>query len=508
MPRSPLARLAFSWPVLPAVLLLSLVLTACSPATSRGQMPAARAPGRTAAAAPRVALGAPVLARPDKYWKVTAWAPPAELAGFVSPSSTLPGGVLHLHLRGTHPRVHVLIFRNGWYDGAGAGLVRSLDLTVVPPGPPVLLDAARRTWTAVWPESTPLDTTGWQPGHYLVLASSAGRQTWVPFTVTSPTMTGRVVLLTENTTWQAYNAWGGASLYHGPDGARRTRAYAVSHDRPLDYGDGAGDFSGNELPLIELADRLGLPLAFATDTDLAGAPGLLDGARAVISLGHDEYWSTAMREQLLRARDRTGTNLAFFGANAVYRHIRLESLNGVPNRIEVNYKSASLDPVARTDPAEATSDWPAGPHPDDGKQLTGGAYQCNPVHTDLVLNDPSAWILSGLGLPASYRLSGMVGSEYDKVVAGGDAPPSLVSLARSPLRCGGRVDHADIAYYTVHSGAAGLDVGTSTWVCVLDNVCGGHPVTTEQERIVTAITTTVLRAFASGPAGRQHPAVA
>lgn len=486
-------------------LLLSVVLAACSASAKPAKVPAPAAALRPGGAAHPQSLSAAL--RPDRGWKVTSWAPPSELGGYVSPSSTRPGGLLHLHLRGTHPKVHVLVFRSGWYQGAGAALVRSLDVTVLPPGRPRLLDPVRRTWTADWPESTALDTTGWEPGHYLVLASAAGRQTWVPFTVTSPSMAGRVVLLTENTTWQAYNAWGGASLYHGPDGARRTRAYAVSHDRPLDYGFGAGDYSGNELPLIELADRLGLPLAFATDTDLATTPGLLDGARAVISLGHDEYWSTAMRQQLLRARDTTGTNLAFFGANAVYRHIRLESLHGVPNRIEVNYKSFSLDPLSRTDPAEATADWPSGPYPHDGKQLTGGAYQCNPVHTDLVLSDPTAWVLAGLDLPAGTRLPGIVGSEYDKVVPGGDAPVSLVSLARSPLRCGGRPDHADIAYYTVPSGAAGLDVGTSAWVCVLDDVCGGLPVTPQEQRIVTAITTTVLRAFAAGPAGRQHPAL-
>lgn len=490
---------------------LVLAVAGCSTSSSHpstGRAPAGVAHEPAGGAGQHASLGAPsAVLRPDRSWRVTSWAPPAELGGYVSPSSTLPGGPLHLHLRGTHPQVHVQVFRSGWYGGAGAALVETLDVTVRPPGRPVLLDAARRTWTAAWPESTTLDTRGWEPGHYLVLASAAGHQTWVPFTVTSPVATGRVVVVAENTTWQAYNAWGGASLYHGRDGARRTRAYAVSHDRPLDYGDGAGDYSGNELPLLELADRLGLPLAFATDTDLASRPGLLDGARAVLSLGHDEYWSSAMRAQLLHARDATGTNLAFFGANAVYRHIRLEPLDGVPDRIEVNYKSSSLDPVSRTDPAEATSDWPSGPHPDDGKQLTGGAYQCNPVHTDLVLSDPTAWFLAGLDLPAGTRLPGLVGSEYDKVVPGGDAPADLVSLARSPLRCDGRRDHADIAYYTVPSGAAGLDIGTSAWVCVLDDVCGGLPVTARERQIVTAITTNVLRAFAAGPAGRLHPAM-
>jgi hypothetical protein len=41
----------------------------------------------------------------------------------------------------------------------------------------------------------------------------------------------------------------------------------------------------------------------------------------VISLGHDEYWSPAMRHTVEGARD-AGTNLAFLGANAVYWRVR------------------------------------------------------------------------------------------------------------------------------------------------------------------------------------------
>ena len=70
-----------------------------------------------------------------------------------------------------------------------------------------------------------------------------------------------------------------------------------------------------------MAERTGVPLAYETDVDLDQHPGLLAGARAVISLGHDEYYSLAMRNALVQARD-AGTNLAFLGANAIYRHIR------------------------------------------------------------------------------------------------------------------------------------------------------------------------------------------
>lgn len=51
---------------------------------------------------------------------------------------------------------------------------------------------------------------------------------------------------------------------------------------------------------------------------------MLDGARAVISLGHDEYWTPQQRDAVTKARD-AGVNVAFLGANACYRRIRFGS---------------------------------------------------------------------------------------------------------------------------------------------------------------------------------------
>jgi hypothetical protein len=439
-------------------------------------------------------------------WFVRTWATPKELGGYVSPSSVEPGGVASLHVRSTHATVSAVAYRTGYYGGTGARQVWKQELTVQAPGPAQLLAPATRTWIAPWPESTRLDTKGWVPGHYLILLSAAGKQTWVPFTVKSPSVKGRVVIIAENATWQAYNAFGGASLYHGSDGRRKTRAYVVSFDRPLDYGFGSGDFFGNEMPMVRLAEQLRLPVAYLTDTDLEGAPGLLDGARAVLSLGHDEYWSNAMREQLRHARDRTGTNLAFFGANAIYRRIRLApSAAGVPNRLETGYKSGDLDPVSSSRPSDTTADWPKPPEARDGKELTGAAYRCNPVHGDLVLTNVRTWITSNLKLSNGYRLPGILGSEYDEIVPGGLTPKSILSIAASPLTCSGKFEHADFAYYTVPSGAGGIDVGTSAWVCILQNVCGGVTLTQEERKVVTAMTVRILTEFAKGPAGSAHP---
>jgi hypothetical protein len=439
----------------------------------------------------------------DTSWGVDTWAKPAVLAGYATPASALPGDSLVLHVRSVDPKVTIGVFRMGYYGGTGARKVFQTERVLRPPSRPVVVRASTRTVGANWSDGLALQTSGWTEGDYLARLSASGKQTWVPFTLRSKSFTGKLVLLSANTTWQAYNAWGGRSLYHGVDGATASRAYAVSFDRPYDYGNGAADFGGNERPLVQLAEQLGLPVAYAVSTDLQTSPGLLDGARGIISMGHDEYWSTAMRAQLMSARGG-GTNLAFLGANAIYRHIRLEDLPSGKNRLEIDYKTGRLDPITASNPSEATWDWPAGPGHKDGDDLTGGHYTCNPVHSDLVLRPNAPWPFNDLATPLT-RLPGLVGSEYDKLVADQTHPANTVSLARSPVNCRGTSDHSDVTYYTTPSGAAGLDVGTSTWICVLTNSCGAVKTSPEVRAVVLEVTSRVLRAFAAGPAGRAHP---
>ena len=106
-------------------------------------------------------------------------------------------------------------------------------------------------------------------------------------------------------TWQAYNTWGGYDLYKGPDGAYASRSLVVSLDRPYD-GNGADMFLTYERNVVKLAELMGLPLAYVTSMDIAADPHLLDGASALISLGHDEYWSPAERANCDRRPGRRG----------------------------------------------------------------------------------------------------------------------------------------------------------------------------------------------------------
>ena len=115
------------------------------------------------------------------------------------------------------------------------------------------------------------------------------------------------------TTWQAYNAYGGRSLYVGPGTVRvgetgaANRSRVVSFDRPYDQrGWGAPDFMGNEFPLVFLAERLGLDVTYITDIDLHHSPDALTRHRCLFSLGHDEYWSSTMRDGATAGPDPGG----------------------------------------------------------------------------------------------------------------------------------------------------------------------------------------------------------
>lgn len=445
-------------------------------------------------------------ARPGADWLVHRADRTGAVAGYASSDSVRPGESVELHLHSTRGPLRVEGFRIGWYGGTeGRRVFDRGGVRVAPTGPPVMVAAATRTVAAGWPVTLRVPTGGWLPGDYLFrLTDPTGVQSWVPETVRSSSAVGAVVLLNATTTWQAYNAWGGWSLYHGPRGGYATRAFAVSTQRPYDFGAGGGDFVGDERPLVALAEQLDLPLAYETSTSLDADPQLLDGARAVISLGHDEYWSTRMRNAVEGARSH-GTNVAFLGANAVYRHVRFVADPNRADRLEVDYKDGS-DPIRALDPSEVTTQWRSAHPARPESVLTGAYYQCNGVKGDLTAVDDTSWLTRGL-VAVGQRLPGMLGDEYDQVVRGVPEPGPLEVLFHSPLTCRGRRGAADAVYYSTPTGAGGFDAGTSSFVCALAAQCA-QPAgnTPANARLVHALLTRLLRAFAAGPAGRAHPA--
>jgi hypothetical protein len=428
------------------------------------------------------------------------------IEGFTVPDSVTTGQPARLFVSTRFARYQVVAFRMGWYHGARA---RSVWRSPWEQGHRQSAPTVTGAWhlpSARWKPSLTVPTRGWEPGDYLLrLDSNIGlHRRFVPLTVRALSASGAVVLVNADTTWQAYNAWGGYSLYHGPNGAYADRARAVSFDRPYDYGAGAADFLANELPAVTLAEKLRLHVDYVTDVDLHRDPQLLAGARAVISLGHDEYWSPAMRRAATSARNR-GTNLAFLGANAVYRKIRFHNGPNGLDRTEINYKDAT-DPIGRTHPDEVTTQWADPPSNDPQSSLTGTLYQCNPVHADMIITDAHNWLLRGI-VHNGEHLPGIIGAEYDRVDTSPPTPHPITTLAHSPVTCQGRPDFADAAYYTSRSGAGVFDAGTGSWLCPLKK--GGCPQNHNDPTVATAvsaITARLLTTFAAGPAGPARPA--
>ncbi|HMA46509.1 MAG TPA: N,N-dimethylformamidase beta subunit family domain-containing protein, partial [Frankiaceae bacterium] len=198
--------------------------------------------------------------------------------------------------------------------------------------------------------------------------------------------------------------------------------------------------------------------------------------------------------------------IAFLGANAVYRRIRLAATGVGPDRLEICYKIASEDPLYGVDDAQVTADWPSPPRAQPQSSLTGGMYRCNPVHDDLVVRNPAHWLLAGTGTRRGETFPGLVGSEYDRVDLAFPTPRDIEVLTHSPVVCGGRADHSDVSYYTAGSGAGVFDAGTSAWVCAVDDVCGPGTGGPRIRAFVTRVTTTLLSTFAAGPARDRHPA--
>jgi len=453
-----------------------------------------------------VVTGTPSYRRPpagnhvlgDPHWEIRQLGGPHDIEGYTGKASVLPGDPLTLFVSTTARSFRVSAFRMGWYQGTGACLMwHSGTIRGHQQGAPALTPGTS-TVTTGWGPSASLPTDDWPAGSYLLrLDAETGAQRYVPVTIRSASTAGRIVIRNCVPTWQAYNTWGGYDLYTGPGDSYATRSLAVSLDRPYDLN-GAAMFLTYERNVVKLAEHLGLAPAYVTSMDIAADPHLLDGASALISPGHDEYWSPPERAHVTAARD-AGVNLAFLGANAMFRRTRLD----MGSRLVICYKTSYLaDPMYGVDNALVTSDWRDAPDPEPESSVIGTLYEGYPAVAPYVVVSPSSWVFKGAG---GGSFPNLVGVEYDRVNPVYPVQRPIEVLSHSPLVCHGASSFADSAYYT-HAGGAGVfNAGTMRWV---EAIYGDKPhgIGERATTFVRQATTNVLRAFADGPAAAKHPA--
>jgi hypothetical protein len=259
-------------------------------------------------------------------WQI-AVAPDATrvLEGYASRPSYLPGEALRLAVSTTAPFYDVQIFRVSGRAPVAGPFVQVASIAGQPGRlqPPPMVDPVTKLVAARWRYDFVFAIpTSWRSGIYLVrLSSSQGVQSYVPFVLRSPSA-HRILVVSSAMNWEAYNRWGGSSVYTSQVGDPFPgvhRALGVSFDRPYASDGGAGQLFFLELPFVSWILRQHLDVAFTTDYDLSLHPDAQPLPRVVVFNGHDEYWGVRLYQWLDRHVNQLGdVGLAMLAADTGY----------------------------------------------------------------------------------------------------------------------------------------------------------------------------------------------
>jgi len=443
------------------------------------------------------------------------------IEGYATATSINRGGSVGLKVNTQNGATYrIEIYRTGYYGGNGARLfsvIRGLPGVLQPACPTD--SSTGMVDCSSWSLSTTLTTTAaWPTGIYILrlVREDNGSDNQILLVVRDDSASSDILYGTGVSTFQAYNNYGGKSLYDFNSSGNATvagsaRAVKVSYDRPYEQPrSGLRDwYTRTEFATVYWLEREGFDVSYIANTDLEGTVGL-SGHQAYISPAHDEYVSAGMRAALQAGRD-SGVGLFFSGGNELYWKIRFE--NG--GRTQVCYKSTQS---GGPDPSGIpTGTWrdPAGANnPENG--LTGVMYVGDADNTYFPLVVSAAegtdrvYRYTGLDTQApgtSTSLgSSLIGWEWDARVANGREPAGVKTLASSPVT--GELIQANGAYttpgstsvnavkYTAPSGALVFSTGTNHWNRGLAlNAAGvGEPNQTIQQ-----VTTNVLSDMGATP---------
>ena len=265
-----------------------------------------------------------------------------------------------------------------------------------------------------WPVSFSLNVpVNWPSGIYHANFTAGADQCSVAFVVrpANPGSTSGILLQTCATTEQAYNSWGGASLYPSPGSPNaEQRGRRVSFNRPYD----GGVYGREEQFLLWMANN-GMTAEVCSGVDLHTGAIPLGSYTLLLSVGHDEYWSDEMRtavEDFIQG----GGNVAFFSGNVCWWQVRFED----NNRTMVCYKSAVEDPLTGQDDAHVTVNWYDAPVVRPENSMTGVGFRNGAGHWTggnngaFTVAFEQHWVFDGTGLQNGAVFgNGVVGYEAD-----------------------------------------------------------------------------------------------
>jgi hypothetical protein len=441
---------------------------------------------------------------PPAEWDIAGIGDPG-IQGYATDISVNRGGTVIFKVATAATSYRFDIYRLGWYAGLGARKVASVipSATLPQQQPACLNDAATGlidcgNWAVSGAWTVPPTAVS---GIYIakLVRGDTGGASHIAFVVRNDVPDGStspaLLFQTSDTTWQAYNTYGGNSLYTGlPVG----RAFKVSYNRPFQTRsvDSGQDWLFNsEYPMLRWLEANGYELSYISGVDSERLPAQLLRHPVFLSVGHDEYWSGGQRANVEAARN-AGVHLAFFSGNEIFWKTRWENSidpTATPYRTLVSYKETHAN--ARIDPTGVwTGTWrdPRFSPPADGGRpenaLSGTIFMVNDGATTAI-QVPEAegklrlWRNTSLatqapGASASLPV-GTLGYEWDVDADNGQRPPGLIRLssttvANAPLLqdfgstyASGSASHA-LTLYRHASGARVFGAGTVQWPWGLD----------------------------------------
>ncbi len=494
---------------------------------------------------------------PDQ-WQIDGIGDPS-IQGYATEMSVNLGQTINFKIKTPAAKYHIDILRLGYYKGDGARMIEpdiqpSAKLPQKQPECETqestgLVDCGNWSVSASWKVPTTA-VSGLYIAH--LVRDDTGGESQIMFVVRDDASHSDVVVKTSDSTWQAYNQYGGGnSLYNcdivcpkaktEPEGYKA--AYAVSYNRPFDGtipGDnGFSDPFYAEYQLIRFLEKNGYDLSYVSQHDLDSQPALLKNHKVFISSGHDEYWSAGERKSVEEARD-AGTSLAFFSGNELFWKTRWESSGGTPYRTLLSYKDTHFpSPVDPAAPSVTTPTWrdPRFSPPGDAGQpensLTGQIFLVNSGTSEIKVpskfsslrfwrNTKVSTLKSGQSLTLAPG-TGTLGYEWDVDLDNGYRPAGRFSLSSTTVSnvqtfkdYGTAVTESvpathSLSLYKAPSGALVFGAGTVQWSWGLDTTDAWHnsgPDGTEPDPTMQQATVNLLTDMGANAATLQSNLIA
>jgi hypothetical protein len=375
------------------------------------------------------------------------------ILGYTTDISATPGGQVAFKMLTNATSYTIDVFRLGWYGGVGARLMGSVSRNTAqsqPPclrdGPSALIDCGNWAVSVTW--NVPADVVS---GLYYARVTRAdnGLQNEIVFVVRDDSSTSKILFQTSDSTWVAYNRYGGNSLYFGDGPGQGGQAYKVSYNRPYTGGDGDENFIFNaEYPMLRFLERNGYDLSYTTDVDSARRGHLIKNHKVFMAVGHDEYWSNEQRANVEAARD-AGVHLAFLTGNEIFWKTRWEKSI---DSSQTDWRTVACYKETKGTQNDGLSDWtgtwrdPRHSPPQDGGRpenaLLGNIFTVNGRRDDS-LQVPAAYgkmrlwrhtSLQNMASSSTYTFQpGTLGYEWNTVEDNGYQPAGVGQFSRTTV---------------------------------------------------------------------------